>query len=102
MHVIKKPSFVLCSFQIIAPAFAVSLNAPDFTVCYDLTKVHSNSADCLSTQMFLLSRIKNGYDSSATMYFERFWLRRCTPGGGGGGGGGSRSKKFSPKIDTPF
>ena len=38
----------------------MSLNALDFTVCYDLTKVHSNSADCLSTKMLLLSRIKNG------------------------------------------
>ena len=60
MHVINKPSFVLCSFQIIEPAVAVSLNALDFTVCYDLTKVHFNSADCLNTQMLLLSRIKNG------------------------------------------
>ena len=36
-------------FQIIEPAVAVSLNALDFTVCYDLTKVHFNSADCLNT-----------------------------------------------------
>ena len=35
MHVINKPSFVLCSFQIIVPAVAL-----DFTVCYDLTKVY--------------------------------------------------------------
>ena len=29
----KPSSFVLCSFQIIEPAVAVSLNALDFTVC---------------------------------------------------------------------
>ena len=38
MHVINKPSFALCSFQIIEPTVAVSLNALDFTVCYDLKK----------------------------------------------------------------
>ena len=56
----------------------VPLNALDFTVCYDLTKVHFHSADCQNTLMMLLSRIHNGYDSSATaMYFERFcWFRR--------------------------
>ena len=76
MHVIKKPSFVLGSFQIIEPAVAMIAGALDFTVCYDLTKVHFNSADCLSMQMLHLSRIKNGYDSSATaIYFERFWFR---------------------------
>ena len=65
--------FDLCSFQIIEPAVAVSLDALDFTVCYDLTKVHFNSADCLNTQMLLLPRIKNGYDSSATAkYFKIF------------------------------
>ena len=41
--------FVLCPFQIIGPAVAVNLNALDFTICYDLTKVHFNSADCLNT-----------------------------------------------------
>ena len=46
---INKPSFVLCSFQIIEPAVAVIAGALDFTVCYDLTKVHFNSADCLNT-----------------------------------------------------
>ena len=40
---------VLCPFQIIEPAVAVSLNALDFTVCYNLKKVHFNSADCLNT-----------------------------------------------------
>ena len=40
MHVINKPSFVLCSFQIILPAVAVMAGALDFTVCYDLTKVY--------------------------------------------------------------
>ena len=49
MHVINKPSFVLCSFQIIEPAVTVIAGALDFTVCYDLTKVHFNSADCLNT-----------------------------------------------------
>ena len=39
----------LCSFQIIESAVALSLNALDFTVGYDLTKVHFNSADCLNT-----------------------------------------------------
>ena len=38
--VINKPSFVLCSFQIIVPAVAVMAGALDFTVCYDLTKVY--------------------------------------------------------------
>ena len=42
-------NIVLCSFQIIEPVAAVSLNALNFTVCYDLTKVHFNSADCLNT-----------------------------------------------------
>ena len=45
----KQTVLALCSFQIIEPAVAVSLNALDFTVCYDLTKVHFNSADCLNT-----------------------------------------------------
>ena len=35
MHVINKPSFVLCSFQIIEPAVAVIAGALDFTVCYE-------------------------------------------------------------------
>ena len=51
MHVINKPSFVLCSFQIIEAAIAVIASALDFTVCYDLTKVHFNSTDCLNTYM---------------------------------------------------
>ena len=45
---VNKPSFVPCSFQIIKPAVAVITGALDFTVCYDLTKVHFNSADCLN------------------------------------------------------
>ena len=81
---INNPSFVLCSCQIIEPGVAVSFNALDFTVCYDLTKLHLNCADCLNTEMLLLSRIKDGYDSSAiAMYFERFcWIRlpQCLPG----------------------
>ena len=40
---------ILCSFQIIEPVVAVMAGALDFTVCYDLTKVHFNSADCLNT-----------------------------------------------------
>ena len=46
-----KQTVVLCPLliRIIEPAVAVSLNALDFTVCYDLTKVHFNSADCLNT-----------------------------------------------------
>ena len=35
--------------QIIEPAVAVTAGALEFTVCYDLTKVHFNSADCLNT-----------------------------------------------------
>ena len=45
----QKAPLVLCSFQIIEPAVAVIAGALDFTVCYDLTKVHFNSADCLNT-----------------------------------------------------
>ena len=45
----KQPSFILCSFQIIEPAVAVIAGALDFNVCYDLTKVHFNSAACLNT-----------------------------------------------------
>ena len=45
----KKRSFVLCSFQIIETAVAVTAGALDFTVSYDLTKVHFNSVDCLNT-----------------------------------------------------
>ena len=37
MHLINKPSFVLCSFQIIEPAVAVIAGALDFTVCYEST-----------------------------------------------------------------
>ena len=69
---------VLCPLLIsnFEPAVAVIAGALDFTVCYDLTKVHFDSADCMNTSMLLLSRIKNGYDSSVTaMYFERFWFR---------------------------
>ena len=43
---------VLCpllKFQIIEPAVTVIAGALDFTACYDLTKVHFNSADCLNT-----------------------------------------------------
>ena len=31
----------------------MSLNALDFTVCYDLTKVHSNSADYHESKMVM-------------------------------------------------
>ena len=46
---------VLCPLLIsnsstrIEPAVAVIAGALDFSVCYDLTKVHFNSADCLNT-----------------------------------------------------
>ena len=37
----KQTVLCLCSFQIIELAVAMSLNALDFTVCYDLTKVRT-------------------------------------------------------------
>ena len=42
---------VLCPLLIsnFEPAVAVIAGALDFTVCYDLTKVHFDSADCLNT-----------------------------------------------------
>ena len=42
---------VLCPLVIsnFEPAVAVIAGALDFTVCYDLTKVHFDSADCLNT-----------------------------------------------------
>ena len=120
MHVINKPSFVLCSFQIIEPAVAVFevacsrrsdsgercevkrspstfyrylYFAPLSTIWtlgtgynwgyawfYCLLRSYKSTFQLcgLSEQvkMLLLSRIKNGYDCSATtMYFERFWFR---------------------------
>ena len=44
---------VLCPLLIsnssIEPAVAVIAGVLDFSVCYNLTKVHFNSADCLNT-----------------------------------------------------
>ena len=42
---------VLCPLLIsnFEPAVAVIAEALDFTICYDLTKVYFDSADCLNT-----------------------------------------------------
>ena len=43
--------------KLLHPAFAVT-RALDFTDCYDITKVHFDSEECLNTQILILSRIK--------------------------------------------